>query len=173
MNLVFSCFSQCQCLGSNRSPHLKLHNNICSVPYIMLSPHRLIFCHKELREKVRYFIIVSQRTWTNFISQTNHRIYLTIFHESVIWRTQPNFLSEPFCVTMAGEVPLLDYVKPIFHRTDVRVQEQIFCYKQLRENSDQFLIGPKVSRHKPIFTLIYCLGQKKGLCALDINIIIM
>ena len=54
------------------------------------------FCSKELQEKVgvkvRFFIGVSQHTRTDFLLQTKHRTYLTIFYQSVIWHTRPDFL---------------------------------------------------------------------------------
>ena len=100
----------------------------------MPSAHRPIFCHKDLREKVgvkvRFFIRVSQRTRTDFLSQTKHRTYLTIFYRSVIWCTRPDFLSELLCVTMTGGVPLFDYITPIFYRTEVSAHGPIFCRKQ-------------------------------------------
>ena len=45
---------------------------------------------------------------------------------------------------MAGEVPLFDYVTPIFYRTEV-------------------------SAHEPIFTPIFCVLTKIGPCALGIT----
>ena len=71
----------------------------------MLSAHGPIFGRKELREKVRVKVQ---------------------FFISVILRTQPDFLSELLCVTMSGEVPLLDYVTPIFYQTEVSAHRPIF-----------------------------------------------
>ena len=99
----------------------------------MPSTHRPIFCRKELREKVgvkvRFFIGVNQRTRADFLSQTKHRTYLTIFFRCVIWHTRLDFLSELLCVTMAGEVTLLDYVTLIFYQTEVSAHEPIFLSK--------------------------------------------
>ena len=93
----------------------------------------VISSEKKSGVKVRFFIGVNQRTRTDFLSQTKHRTYLTIFYPSVIWRKRPDFLSELLCVTMAGKVPLLDYVTPIFYRTEVSAHGPNFCRKQLRE----------------------------------------
>ena len=112
----------------------------------MPSAHRPIFCCKDLREKirvkVRFFIGVSQRTWTDFLSQTKHRTYF--FYRNFIWRTWPNFLSELLCCDNhqnGRRGPIVG-----LHHTD------------------QFFIGPKVSAHKPIFN-----PTKIGRCALGIR----
>ena len=67
----------------------------------MPSAHGPIFCPKKLQEKVgvkvRFFIGVSQRTWTDFLSQTKHQTYHRIFYRSVIWRTRRGVLSELLC----------------------------------------------------------------------------
>ena len=103
---------------------------------IMLGAHGPIFLSngdpRKSRSEGPIFIGVILRTRIDFLSQTKHRTYLTIFHRSVIWRTRPGFLLELFCVTMAGEVPLLDYVTPIFYRTEVGAHGPIFSRKQLR-----------------------------------------
>ena len=116
--------------------------------YLMPSAHRPIFCRTELWEKVRvkvwFFIGVSQHTRTDFLTQAKHRTYLTISYWSVICRTRPNFLSELLCVTMAGEVPALDYVTPIFYRTEVSAHGPIFCHKQLREKIGLILYRTKI-----------------------------
>ena len=97
---------------------------------VVPSAHRQIFCRKQLREKVgvkvRYFIGESQRTRTDFLSQTKHRTYLTIFIGVSFGAHDPIFLSELLCLTMAGKVPLLDYVTSIFYRTEVSTHELIF-----------------------------------------------
>ena len=74
------------------------------------------------------------------------------FYWSVIWRTWPDFLSELLCVTMAGEVPLLDYITPILYWTEVNTHGPIFCRKQLQE---MIFIRPKVSAHE----LSVCAGH--------------
>ena len=62
---------------------------------------------------------------------------------------------------MALEIPLLDYVTPIFRRTEVSAHEPIFCRKQLRGKIGPFFsIGPKVSAFELIFTPIFCLKNR-------------
>ena len=86
---------------------------------IMPSAHGLIFCRKQFREKIgvkiRFFIRLSQRTRIDFLSQTKHRTYLTIFFR-VSFGTHCLIFYPKYCVvTIAGEAPLLDYVTPIFY----------------------------------------------------------
>ena len=94
----------------------------------MPSAHGPIFCRKELREKVgvkvRFFLGLSQRRRTNFCRK-QLRLFLG---PKVSQRTQTNFLSELLCVTIAGEVPLLADVTPIFYRTEVSAHGPIFCH---------------------------------------------
>ena len=71
----------------------------------MPSAHGLIFCRKELREKVGPKVSAHG----------------------------PIFLSELLCVTIICKVLLLDDVTPIFSPTEVSAHGPIFCRKQLRE----------------------------------------
>ena len=116
----------------------------------MSSAHGAIFCRKELREKVgvmiRFFLGLSQRTRPIFCRKQPR---------TKSQRTRTDFLSELLCVTIAGEVSLLDEVTPIFYRTEVSAHGPIFCRSDLF--SERFYIGAKVSAHELIFTLIFCL----------------
>ena len=120
---------------------------------------RIFFClGKKIGVKVLFFIrLMSQRTRTYFLSQNKHRTNLTIFYRSVIWLTQPNFLMELLCVTMAGEALLLDYITLIFYWTEVRAHRPILFYRKLSEGKVWFFIGAKVSPREPIFTQIFCM----------------
>ena len=68
-----------------------------SIASVVPSAHGQIFCRKQLREKVgvkvRYFIGESQRTRTDFLPQTKHRTYLTIFIRVSFGAHGPIFLS--------------------------------------------------------------------------------
>ena len=114
----------------------------------LCTAHTDRFCRKELGEKVgvkvRFFIGVSQRT--------HHRqnIGPTLrFYRSVIWCTRPDFLSELLCVTMAGKVPLLDYVTPMFYRTEVSAHGS-----SSEKKSARYFIGQK-SAHWNRFSRLY------------------
>ena len=124
----------------------------------MSSAHGPLFCCKQLQEKigvkVQFFIGLSQRTRTDFLSHTKNQTYLAIFYQSVILRTRPDFLSELLCLTMAGEVPLLDYITPIFYWTEVSAHGPIFYRRPIVERKGRFIIRPKFSAHKLIFTTI-------------------
>ena len=61
-----------------------------------------------------------------------------------------------FCATMAGEIPLLDYVTPIFYRTEASAQGPIFCRKQLREKNRNDFLSDQKSEHMNRFSLIFC-----------------
>ena len=67
----------------------------------MPSTHRPIFCRKELREKVgvkvRFFIGVNQRTRADFLWQTKHRTYLTIFYRCHLAHTARFFIGAIVC----------------------------------------------------------------------------
>ena len=141
---------------------------------IMSSSHGPIFCRKELREKVgvkvRFFLGLSQRRRPIFCRKQLREKIGPTFSRTKSQRTRTDFLSELLCVTIAGEVPLLGDVTPIFYRTEVSAYGPIFCRKQLEKSSERFYIGAKVSAHEPIFTPIFCLRQKIGPCALGIRI---
>ena len=97
-----------------------------------------IFCRKELWEKVGSEGLIFSRTKSQ--------------------RTRTNFLSELLCVTIAGEVSLLDDVTP----TEVSAHGPIFVVRvqQLWRRSERFYIGAKVSAQEPIFTLIFVYDKK-------------
>ena len=83
---------------------------------------------------------LSERVSTHgptFYRRQNIRPTLRFFIGVSFGTHGPIFLSELLCVTMAGEVPLLDYDTPIFYWTDVCACRPIFCRKQLQEK-----IGP-------------------------------
>ena len=102
---------------------------------MMPSAHGSIFCRKELREKVgvkvRFFLGLSQRRRPIFCHKQLREKIGPTFSRAKSQRTRPDFLL--LCVTIAGEVPLLDDVTPIFYRTEVSAHGPIFCRKQLRE----------------------------------------
>ena len=139
----------------------------------MPSAHGLIFCCKELGEKVRvkvpFFIGVISTHGPTFYRRQNIGPILRFFYRSVIWCTRLDFLLELLCVTMAGEVPLLDYVTLIFYMTEVSAHGPIFCRKQLREKSGLIFHRTKSQRTRPIFSPIFCLWRKIGPCALGIR----
>ena len=140
----------------------------------MPSAHRLIFCRKELREevgvKVRFFLGLSQRTRPPFCrKQLREKIGL-IFSRTKSQHTRTDFLSELLCVTIAGEVSLLDDVTPIFYWTEVSQHRPIFVVSSSEKRSERFYIA-KVSTHEQIFTPIFFLRQKIGLCALGITVL--
>ena len=97
----------------------------------MPGAHGPIFCCKELREKVGVKV--------RFFSRTKSQ------------RTQTDFLSELLCVTIAGDVSLLDDVTPIFYRTEVSAHGRIFCRKQLREKIGAILYRSKSQRTRTDF----------------------
>ena len=133
-------------------------------------------CHKQLREKVgvkvRFFIGVSQCTQTDFLSQTKHRTYLMIFYRSVIWRTQLDFLSELVCLTMAGEVTLLDYVTRFFIRlksvhTYLYLQNRLyFIVQNIKEEKTLYNCAVTYQFQKPEILCKKILMQwnKKSIC---------
>ena len=81
------------------------------------------FCRKELREKVgvkvRFFLGLSQRIRPIFCRKQLREKIGPIFTRTKSQRTRTDFLSEILCVTIAGEVSLLDDVTPIFSLTEV------------------------------------------------------
>ena len=129
--------------------------------WLMPSAHGLIFCRKELREKVgdkvRFFIGVSQRTRSDFLSQTKHRLFIAVSfvaHGLIFYRS--------YCVTMTGEVPLLDYVTPIFYPTEVSAHGPTFCRKQLREKIGPIFYRTKNQRTRTDLHSDFCL---RSVCA--------
>ena len=139
----------------------------------MPSAHGAIFCRKELREKfgvrVRFFLRLSQRRRPIFCRKQLREKIGAILHRSKSQRTRTDVLSELLCVTIAGEVSLLDDVTPIFYRTEVSAHGPIFVLSSSEKSSERFYIGAKVSAHEPIFTPIFCLRQNVGPCALGIS----
>ena len=73
---------------SDRDDDRPAHDSQGNCLFVRPSAHGSIFCRNELREKVRvkvrFFIVVSQCTQTDFLSQTKHQTYLAIFYRSVI-----------------------------------------------------------------------------------------
>ena len=122
---------------------------------IMPSAHGPIFCRKELREKVgvkvRFFLGMSQRKRPTFCRKQLREKIGPIFSRTKSQRTRTDFLSELFCVTIAGEVSLLDDVTPTFYRTEVNAHGPIFCRKQLREKIGAILHRSKSQRTRTDF----------------------
>ena len=137
--LFLLIFVQC-----NRNEHIE-HTGNESI--VMPSAHGPIFCRKELREKVRvkvrFFLGLSQRRRPIFCRKQLRKEIGSTFSRTKSQRTRTDFLSELLCVTIAGEVSLLDDVTLIFSRTEVRAHGPIFCLKQLRE-----IIGAILHRSK-------------------------
>ena len=120
------------------------------------SAHGPIFCRKELREllvgvKVRFFLGPSQRKRLTFCrKQLREKIGL-IFSRTKSQRTRTYFSSELLCVTIAGEVSLLDDVTLIFYWTEVSAHGPIFCRKQLQEKIGAILYRSKCQRTRTDF----------------------
>ena len=116
----------------------------------MPSNHGAIFCRKELREKVRvkvrFFLGLSQRTRPIFCRKQLREKIGPIFSQTKSQPTRTDFLSELLCVTIAGEVSLLDDVTLIFYQTEVSAHGPIFCRKQLREKIGAILYWSKTNR---------------------------
>ena len=90
-----------------------------SSAYLMPMAHGPIFCCKELREKVgvkvRFFIgSESAHTDRLFITDKTWDLPCDFLSECHLAHTARFFSRELLCLTMAGEVTLLDYVTPIF-----------------------------------------------------------
>ena len=132
----------------------------------MPSAHGPIFCRKELREnvgvKVRFFLGLSQRKRPTFCRKQLREKIGPIFSRTKSQRTRTDFLSELLCVTIAGEVSLLDDVTPIFYRTEVSAHGPIFCRKQLREKIGAILISEQKSAHTNRFSLRFFVYDKKS-----------
>ena len=121
----------------------------------MPSAHGPIFCRKELREKVgvkvRFFLGLSQRRRPIFCRKQLREKIGPTFSRTKSQRTRTDFLSELLYVTIAGEVPLLDDVTPIFYWTEVSAHGPIFCRKQLREKIVAILYRSKSQRTRTDF----------------------
>ena len=113
----------------------------------MASAHGPIFCRKELREKSRSEGPIFSRTesaqTTDFLLQAAPRKNRTDFFSDQ--------KSELLCVTIAGEVSLLDDVTSIFYRTEVSAHGPIFSRKQLREKIGAILYRSKSQRTRTDF----------------------
>ena len=135
----------------------------------MPSAHGLIFCRKELREKVganRFFLGLSQRTRPIFCCKQLREKIGPIFSRTKSQCTRTDFLSELLCVTIIGEVLLLDDVTPIFSRTEVSPHGPIFCRKQLREKIGAILYRSKSQRTPTNFHSNFLSTTKnRSLCA--------
>ena len=121
----------------------------------MPSAHGPIFCRKELREKVgvevRFFLGLSQRRRPIFYRKQLREKIGPTFSRTKSHRTRTDFLS---CVTIAGEVPLLDDVTPIYIELKSAHTDRFFVGSSSEKSSERFYIGAKVSAHEPIFTPI-------------------
>ena len=78
----------------------------------MPSAHGPIFCRKDPREKVGVKV-----TRPIFCRKQLREKIGPILSRTKSQRTQTDFLSELLCVTIAGEVQLLDDITPIFYRS--------------------------------------------------------
>ena len=97
---------------------------------------------KNRSEGPIFFMGLSQRTRTDFLSLTKHQTYLTIFLSECHLAHTVLILYRSYCVVaMAGKAPLLDYVTPIFYWTEVSAHGVIFYRRQIvgMERSDFFL----------------------------------
>ena len=140
----FLAFYRIYILSITWNPKTKL-SHILHHFFLMPSAHGPILCCKELREKVGFFSGVSQRTRTDFLWQTKHRTYLTIFNRSVIWCTRPDFFIR-FCAWQ-WQVRSHCWIKSLrFCRTEVSAHIPIFCRKQLREKIGAIFYRTKSQR---------------------------
>ena len=141
----------------------------------MPSAHGPIFCCKELREKVgvkvRFFFGLSQSRRPIFCPKQLREKIRPTFSCTKSHRTRTDFLSVLLCVTIAGKVPLLDDVTPIFYRTEVSAHGPIFCQKQLREIIGAILYRSKSQRTRPDFHSDFLSTTKIGPCALGIRVL--
>ena len=130
---------------------------------LMPSAHGPIFCRKELREKVkvRFVIGVSQLTRTDFLSQTKHRTYLTIFLSECHLAHTARFFYRSYC--RRGPIVGLQH-SDFFIGLKSPHTDRFFCRKQLREK-----FGPIYYRTKCQRTRTDFLRQKIGPCALGIR----
>ena len=71
------------------------------------------------------------------------------------------------CVTIAGEVPLLDDVTPSFYRTEVSAHGPIFCRMEPREIIGAILYRSKSQRTRTDFHSDFKIGP----CALGITLL--
>ena len=135
----------------------------------MPSAHGPIFCRKELREKVgvkvRFFSRTESAQMTDFLSQAALRKNRTDFSRTKSQRKRIDFLSELLCVTIAGEVSLLDDVTPIFYRTEVRAHGPIFCHKQLREKIGAILYQSKSQRTRTDHSDFLSMIKNRSVCS--------
>ena len=132
---------------------------------LMPSAHGPIFFLKELREaKVRFFLGLSQRTRPIFCHKQLREKIGAILYRTKSQRTWTDFSSELLCVTIIGEVPLLDNVTPIFSRTEVSAHGPNFCRKQLQEKMGAILYRSKSQRIQTDF-------HYDSLCALGITVV--
>ena len=103
---------------------------------------------------------------TDFLSQTGPRKNRTDFFSDQKLTHTDRFLSELLCVTIIGDVPLLDDVTPIFSRTEVSAHGTIFCRKQLREKIGAILYRSKSQRTRTDFHSDFLSSTKnRSVCA--------
>ena len=136
----------------------------------MPSAHGPIFCRKELREevgaKVRFFLGLSQRTRPIFCRKQLREKIGPIFSRTKSQRTRTDFLSDLLCVTIIGEVLLLDDVTPIFSQSEVSAHGPIFCRKQLREKIGAILYRSKSQRTRTDFhSDFFSTTKNRSVCA--------
>ena len=136
----------------------------------MPSAHGPIFCRKELREKVgvkvRFFLGLSQRRRPIFCRKQLREKVGPTFSRTKSQRTRTDFLSELLCVTISGEVSLLDDVTSIFYRTEVSAHGPIFCRKQLQEIIGVILYRRKSQRTRTDFHSDFLSTKKnRSMCA--------
>ena len=123
---------------------------------------------KKLERRSDFFLGLSQRRRPIFCCKQLREKIGPTFSRTKSQRTRIDFLLELLCVTIAGEVPLLDDVTPSFYRTEVSAHGPIFCRKQLREIIGVILYRSKSQRTRTDFHSDFCLRQKIGPCALGV-----
>ena len=92
-------------------------------------------------------------------------------HRPIFCRKQLQEKIGLLCVTIIGEVPLLDDVTPIFSRTEVSAHRPILCRKQLREKIGVILFRSKSQPTRTDFHSYFLLfyDKKISACALGIS----
>ena len=134
----------------------------------MPNPHGPIFCCMELRKKVgvkvRFSIGVSECTRIDFLSQNKHRTVLTYdFLSYCHFAHTARLVFESYCsVTMAGDTPFLDYVTPIFYRTEVSAHGPIFYCRQIVGRKGAIFYRTKSQRTRTDFPSDFFVDDNKS-----------
>ena len=151
---------RCRCL---KRPYSRYLSGL-KARVLMPSAHGPIFCRKELPENVgamvRFFLGLSQCRRLIFChKQLREKNRTNFFSDQKLAHTDWFFI-ELLCLTIAGEVLLLDDVTPIYYRTEVSAHGSIFCRKQLREIIGAILYRSKSQRTRTNFhSVCVCAGH--------------